>query len=147
MDLPTLLPELRVANDESESEASDSGRAEIQDQSTSRYIVNEQIVLDDDNRQEGHDVILNENKEVLRIADDDSKENTSEEQSEESSEEEISEFEQQAPLLNTRRMISYPTEKPVDMVTLPGDIADQKLGIKISYFNSQHTQVYVRSKI
>lgn len=142
MDLPTLLPELRMANDDSESDASDSGRAEIKDQSTR----NEQIVLDD-NRQEGHDVKLNENKEVMRIADDDSKENTSEEQSGESSEEEISEFEQQAPLLNTRRMISYPTEKPVDMVTLPGDIADQKLGIKISYFNSQHTQVYVRSKI
>lgn len=143
IELLTLLPELKAENDDSESDnASDSDRAEIKDESSERYGNNGQIILDDMKRIETPEIIKredrdgksNENIEVRRMADDDdSKENTSEERSEESSEEEISELEQPALLQNTRRMISYPTEKPVDVVTLPGDLADQNLGIKISY--------------
>lgn len=99
--------------------------------------------MDHDGKSNRNDYgISKENTENKKgIVDDNSQDSTSEEQSNESNEEDTSELDLSAPLENTRRMISYPTAKPADVVTRPGDNAGQNLGIKIGYLNSQHTRV------
>lgn len=94
--------------------------------------------------QDDRDGKSEENKEDRPNKDNNSYESSSEERSYESSEEDTSELDNTAPLENTRRMNSYPTAKPAVVVTQPGDNAGQNLGIKIGYFNSQHTRAYVR---
>lgn len=95
-------------------------------------------------KREDRDGKSKENMEVRRTEDANLNENISEEHSYESSEEETSELDLPAPLGNTRRNLSPSTAKAVDVVTRPDDKAGQNIGIKIGYFNSQHTRVYVR---
>lgn len=150
--LPIIQPELKSDNNDYESDnASDSGITEAKDQSNDRYESDEQIIIKtskktettENNKEEDRDGKSKENTEVRRTEDDDSIENT-EERSDESNEEETSELDLLTLLGDTRRMISYSTAKPVDVEIRPGDKADQILGIKIVYFNPQHTRVYVR---